>query len=162
YLRFTHRSLANGVTSGQSRSSSLARLGRRSDTRPVPEQGLALCMRSGGLRSMPTPTPWGTNFTVTSVRSDNQYQQHVGALTDGRIVEAWLDSAASLTTLKFRLLNADGSFAGNEAVVNIGQTGSGNLGFGQFSADYLAVTGLRNGGFVVTWSYEAAGQTEDI
>jgi Ca2+-binding RTX toxin-like protein len=112
---------------------------------------------------MATPTLWGTNFRVNSTLPATQLQQHVASLPNGQMVETWLDYGSSLTTIKMRILNADGSFASVEKVVNVGQTADGNMGFGQNSADYMAITGLKDGGYVVTWSYQYPNSAnEDI
>ncbi|MGL4397039.1 MAG: calcium-binding protein [Hyphomicrobium sp.] len=106
---------------------------------------------------MATPTLWGTQFQVNTAMGGTQQQPHVASLADGRMVVAWNDQGASNTTLKFKILNADGSLSVAEQVLNTGQTAGGNMGFGQSSKDYLAITGLTGGGFAVAWSLDDFG-----
>ena len=92
----------------------------------------------------------GSDFVVNSTTTEAQDSPSATALTDGRFLVTWKsnDQSGSDTSdscIRARLYNADGSPAGDDFVVN--STTAGN----QFAP---SVTGLPDGGFVVTWNSE--------
>ena len=48
---------------------------------------------------MATPAPWGNQFQVNTAAGGTPQQPHVAALKDGRMVVAWNDQGASLSTI---------------------------------------------------------------
>jgi len=105
---------------------------------------------------MATPTLSGTQFQVnTGTTSSTQDSPHVATLSDGRLVVVWRDIGTSSSTLKFKILNVDGSQSVAETVLNTGQTSTGFVGSGG-GGDYLSVAGLSNGGFAATWMYRTS------
>ncbi len=99
----------------------------------------------------------GNDFVVNSTTADDQFAPAVTALADGRFVVAWesydANNAGGSDTSGFciraRLFNTDGSFAGDDFVVN------------SATADYQvrpSLAALADGRFVATWqSHDASG-----
>jgi Ca2+-binding RTX toxin-like protein len=82
--------------------------------------------------------------------------QHSAALSDGRIVVTWqettgLNGDGSGSAIKAKVLNADGSTAIDEFLVNSTVQGDQTL---------PAVAALQNGRFVVTWNDASNGVTK--
>ena len=99
----------------------------------------------------------GNDFVVNSTTADDQSWPSVTALADGRFVVAWQsddasDPGASDTSgscIRARLFNVDGSFAGDDFVVNSTTANS------QVEP---SVAALADGRFVATWeSWDASG-----
>lgn len=97
---------------------------------------------------MAFPFRFGSEFLVNTITVGLQYESTVTALADGRFVAIWSDDSFSSddpfgTAVRGQIFNADGSFAGNEFLVN-----SITLG-GQSRP---SITALADGSFVVTWT----------
>jgi parallel beta-helix repeat protein len=88
--------------------------------------------------------PVGNEFQVNSFSSDNQIKPAVTDLSDGGFVITWrsLGQNANDFGVYGQKYNTSGQKVGNEFQVNSFATGD---------QGYSAVTGLNNGGFVVTW-----------
>jgi trimeric autotransporter adhesin len=92
-------------------------------------------------------TPVGSETLVNTATSYSQYAPTVAALANGGFAITWTDDSGEGgdddgTSIKAQLFAADGSKVGSEFLVNT-QTGG--------SQDNATITGLANGGFVVTW-----------
>ncbi|UCF53550.1 MAG: hypothetical protein JSV48_03645 [Bradyrhizobium sp.] len=89
----------------------------------------------------------GSETLVNTATSYSQYAPTVAALANGGFAITWTDDSGEGgdddgTSIKAQLFAADGSKVGSEFLVNT-QTGG--------SQDNATITGLANGGFVVTW-----------
>ena len=89
----------------------------------------------------------GGEFLVNTQTSGAQASPDITSLADGGFVITWRDGSGTLgdaspTSVKAQMFNASGGKVGAEFLVNTQTTG------GQFLP---AVTGLANGGFVVSW-----------
>lgn len=103
---------------------------------------------------MTTVVKIGTEFQVNSQTAGSQWYPSITGLTNGGFVVTWQDGLAGYTSgsstlgdasgsaVKAQLYAADGSKVGGEFLVNTQTNGS------QASP---VVTGLSNGGFVVSW-----------
>lgn len=103
---------------------------------------------------MTTVVKIGTEFQVNSQTAGSQWYPSITGLTNGGFVVTWQDGLAGSTSgsstlgdasgsaVKAQLYAADGSKVGGEFLVNTQTNGS------QASP---IVTGLSNGGFVVSW-----------
>jgi Ca2+-binding RTX toxin-like protein len=96
-------------------------------------------------------TPSGGDFRVNSGSGTN-VDAALGILSDGRFIATWTGDSGngdgSLTAIRARVFNADGSAAGADFVVN-----STTAGWQQGAN----VAILANGGFVVTWDSQDTG-----
>ncbi|WP_238272784.1 beta strand repeat-containing protein, partial [Methylobacterium cerastii] len=95
-----------------------------------------------------TYTATGPEFLVNTQTANTQINPTVTGLSNGGFVVTWTDYSGvgvdiSGSGIKAQIYNADGSTAGGEFLVNTTTASD------QFSS---TVTGLSNGGFVVTWS----------
>lgn len=86
-------------------------------------------------------------FLVNSQTYDNQASPDITSLSNGGFVVTWHDWSgtlgdASITSIKAKIFNADGTSSGSEILAN-----STTIG-GQYTP---SITGLNNGRFVVTW-----------
>jgi parallel beta-helix repeat protein len=88
--------------------------------------------------------PVGNEFQVNSFNSDNQIKPAVTDLSDGGFVITWrsLGQSANDFGVYGQKYNASGQRVGSEFQVN---------SFATADQGYSAVTGLNNGGFIVTW-----------
>jgi Ca2+-binding RTX toxin-like protein len=91
--------------------------------------------------------PTGTDFVINTTLPEDQLTSTVTALADGRAIVMWqsfdeLGSDTAVSCIRGRILNSDGSFAGNDFVVNSTTDG------GQALPD---VTLLSDGRFIATW-----------
>ncbi|WP_441237400.1 beta strand repeat-containing protein [Bradyrhizobium sp. 930_D9_N1_4] len=92
-------------------------------------------------------TPVGSETLVNSSTSYSQFAPTVTGLANGGFAITWTDDSGEGgdddgTSIKAQLFAADGSKVGSEFLVNT-ETGG--------SQDNAVITGLANGGFVVTW-----------
>ena len=92
-------------------------------------------------------TPVGSETLVNSSTSYSQFAPTVTGLSNGGFAITWTDDSGEGgdddgTSIKAQLFAADGSKVGSEFLVNT-ETGG--------SQDNATITGLANGGFVVTW-----------
>jgi parallel beta-helix repeat protein len=89
-------------------------------------------------------SPVGNEFQVNTFSSDNQIKPAIADLSDGGFVITWrsLGQNANDFGVYGQKYNASGQKVGSEFQVNSFTTGD---------RGYSAVTGLNNGGFVVTW-----------
>jgi RTX calcium-binding nonapeptide repeat (4 copies) len=94
------------------------------------------------------PTPWGNDFRVNATIGGNQNQPSITVLSDGRQVVAWRDEGVNTATLRFSILNTDGSVALSDGLLNTSQTGT----IGQFAQGQFQVAALDTGGFVAAWN----------
>jgi len=90
----------------------------------------------------------GAEFLVNSQTADSQYYPTIAGLVNGGFVITWWDFSGTLgdvsgTSIKGQMYGADGARVGSEFLVN---TQTGGAQFDQ------SITGLTNGGFVVTWT----------
>ena len=94
-----------------------------------------------------TVTPVGSEFLVNTQTAGGQSNPTITGLTNGGFVVSWADFSSTLgdssdASIKAQVFAADGTKVGSEFLVNT-QTAN---------QQYLpTITGLRNGGFVVTW-----------
>ncbi|HQZ02781.1 MAG TPA: PKD domain-containing protein, partial [Thauera sp.] len=99
----------------------------------------------------------GTAFRANTFTGGNQYESDVAALEDGGYLVVWRSDGQDLSGagVYAQRYAADGTTVGTEFRVNT-TTSSSQL--------EPAVTGLANGGWVVTWTdqYGAAGSTYDV
>ncbi len=87
-------------------------------------------------------------FVVNTTTVSNQFESNVTALADGRFLVTWTDSSGiagdtSLSAIRARIFNADGSQSVPEFLVNT-TTASDQFG--------SAITALPDGRFVVSWT----------
>ncbi|MDX2259104.1 MAG: calcium-binding protein [Hyphomicrobiaceae bacterium] len=103
---------------------------------------------------MPSTAPIlsGSQVVVSAGAAGTQDSPHVSTLADGRIVHVWRDLGASSSTIRYQVLDIDGTATGISGFVNDTQLSAGTVGIGG-GGDYLAVAGLDNGGFAVAWMY---------
>ncbi|MES2444127.1 MAG: putative Ig domain-containing protein [Pseudomonadota bacterium] len=98
----------------------------------------------------------GSEFLVNTQTAGDQLGSQVTRLGDGGFLVAWFDASGTLgdasgTSIKAQAFTATGARIGGEFLVNT-QTGG--------NQQFPAVTGLANGGFVVTW-HDASGTLGD-
>jgi parallel beta-helix repeat protein len=89
-------------------------------------------------------SPVGNEFQVNTFSSDNQIKPAIADLSDGGFVITWrsLGQNANDFGVYGQKYNANGQKVGSEFQVN---------SFATADQGYSAVTGLNDGGFVVTW-----------
>ncbi|MEQ1954508.1 calcium-binding protein [Mesorhizobium sp. CN2-181] len=95
--------------------------------------------------------PAGDDFIVNTTVQSNQADPKVIALADGRALAVWYSGDTgdgSSYCVRARLLNVDGSFSGDDFIVNTISAGK------QFNP---AASALSDGRFVVTWQSEDGG-----
>ena len=90
----------------------------------------------------------GTEFLVNTATVAQQLQPTIASLSSGGFVVTWHDRSQSLGdfilgSIKAQVFAADGSKVGSEFLVNT------QIGDEQFAP---TVTGLSNGGFIITWT----------
>ena len=90
----------------------------------------------------------GTEFLVNTETADNQISPTITDLTNGGFVVTWWDESDtlgdnSISSIKAQVFEADGTKVGSEFLVNT-QTANDQI--------LPTITGLVNGGFVVTWA----------
>ncbi len=99
----------------------------------------------------------GATFRANTYTGGNQYEPDVAALEDGGYIVVWRSDGQDLSSagVYAQRYAADGTMVGTEFRVNTTTSGS------QLEP---AVTGLANGGWVVTWTdqYGAASNTYDV
>lgn len=96
--------------------------------------------------------PVGGDVVVNSVTASAQYTSSVATLSDGGWVVTWYGHQSGDPDIYLRRFDASGNPVGNELTVN------SSLGSSQ---SVPTVTGLSDGGWVVTWTGEQSG-TWDI
>ncbi len=106
-----------------------------------------------GRRYNPDGSPNGEEFQVNTFSAFNQQYSSIAALTDGGFVIAWSSdfqdgSRASVFGQRY---DADGNPNGDEFQINT---------FTEKTQFHPSVTGLSEGGFVVTWSSELQDGSE--
>jgi len=109
--------------------------------------GLCIRMRLFGSDG----TPLATDFVVNTTATGTQTQVEMTQLADGRIVVVWSSSDTgdgSAQCIRARILNADGTPAGNDFIVNTTGTGA------QTAPE---ITALDDGGFMITWTSADTG-----
>ena len=89
----------------------------------------------------------GTEFLVATQTANNQDAPNITGLTNGGFVVSWSDGSYTLgdvsgRSIKAQVFAGDGTKVGTEFLVNT-QT--------EYNQQYPAITGLANGGFVVSW-----------
>ncbi|QDX25001.1 hypothetical protein FPZ54_02460 [Sphingomonas suaedae] len=88
----------------------------------------------------------GAEFLVNTQTADSQYEPTITGLTGGGFIVAWCDTNptqdGSGAAIKAQLFDAGGDKIGTEFLVNTQSTGD---------QLYPTITGLTDGGFVVTW-----------
>lgn len=99
----------------------------------------------------------GSEFLVNTATANAQNFQTITALTGGGFVVSWTDNSATgpdpdHAGIKAQIFNASGAKVGGEFLVNTTT---------QLSQTNSAVTGLANGGFVVTWMDASATQPDN-
>ena len=102
------------------------------------------------------PTALGSEFRINTYTANNQANPSVSGLSNGNFVVTWQSAGqdGSVNGIYGQLYSATGTKVGNELQIN---TITYNQ---QFNS---AVTGLTNGGFVVTWqSYGHDGDNNGI
>ena len=89
----------------------------------------------------------GNEFLINATTTGNQISSSVASLTNGGFVVTWSSSRQDGDGwgIYGKRYDASGNAVGNEFLINTTTTGD---------QDYSSVTGLTNGGFVVTWSSE--------
>jgi hypothetical protein len=101
----------------------------------------------------------GSETIVNTYTSDNQGYPAITALSDGGWLVSWFstphgstsyDSAYDIHQNRF---DADGDLVGSETQVNSYTTGT---------QQFESVTGLADGGWVVTWTGQGAGDTDGL
>ena len=93
-------------------------------------------------------TKVGSDFVANTTTLNAQNEPSIATLADGRFIVSWSDQSElsgffSKADIRAQIFNADGSKSGVEFLVNT-QT---DLDQGRSE-----VTGLKNGGFVITWT----------
>ena len=99
----------------------------------------------------PDGTPTGGDFIVNTTAESNQADPKIIALADGRALALWYSGDTgdgSGLCVRARIVNIDGSFSGDDFIVNTVATGK------QFNP---SATALPDGRFVVTWQSEDIG-----
>jgi hypothetical protein len=94
-----------------------------------------------------TGAPVGSEFLVNTATASDQYQPTITSLADGGFVVTWYDFSGIggdvyNAGIKAQIFGATGTPVGGEFLVNTVAAGSQNA---------PTITGLANGGFVVTW-----------
>jgi hypothetical protein len=89
----------------------------------------------------------GNEFLINATTTGDQISSSVASLTNGGFVVTWSSSGQDGDGwgIYGKRYDASGNAVGNEFLINTTTTGD---------QDYSSVTGLTNGGFVVTWSSE--------
>jgi hypothetical protein len=92
----------------------------------------------------------GTEFLVNTETASQQDMPNIAALTNGGFAVTWTDFSGTLgdnigTSIKAQIFSAAGVEIGTEFLVNTETASDQSL---------PTITGLANGGFVVTWSDE--------
>ena len=106
-----------------------------------------------------TPLPrHGGEFLVNTVTAGDQEAPSVAGLSSGGFVVTWEDNSgiggdASGFGIKAQMFDANGAKIGSEFLVNTVTT---------HDQDMPSVTGLPNGGFVVTWQDNSSSSTTSI
>ena len=90
---------------------------------------------------MTLPTRFGSEFLV-SANPGTQTLSSVARLDNGQMVVVWTEGAGVNADIKFRLLNADGTAAGDIQTANVATTGN------QTNAKVAALAG---GKFAIVW-----------
>ncbi|MFN0191237.1 MAG: calcium-binding protein [Aestuariivirga sp.] len=93
---------------------------------------------------------WGTEQIVNSGRPGAQLNSNTAALADGGFVVVWQDDTTADSAIRAQRFSAAGVKTGAEIAIAT-PTGS--------DATFASVTGLANGGFLVSWT--EAGTTEN-
>lgn len=114
---------------------------------------------------------FSNQFVVNGSLSNSQSSSHVATLFDGRSVVAYVDFGVNGATIKYKIFNADGTVSVVDTVANPDTTApgvdpgssaaGGSVGIAT-SGDYLSVTGLSNGGWVIAWQYRDTAGNENI
>jgi Ca2+-binding RTX toxin-like protein len=99
----------------------------------------------------------GPETLVNTATLDNQSEQAMAALSDGRVAVVWTDRSdsgadASVAAVRMQLLNADGTKSGGEVLVNTTTAGV---------QDQPSVTLLADDRFLVAW-HDASGAAPDM
>ena len=99
------------------------------------------------------PQEIGGEFLVNTTTESDQVLSTVTGLTDGGFVVTWIDDSglggdSSVPSIKAQVFDATGAEVGSEFLVNTTTADS---------LDSPTVTGLNNGGFVITWSNFSRG-----
>jgi Ca2+-binding RTX toxin-like protein len=90
----------------------------------------------------------GGEFVVPTTVTGPQNEASIATLSDGRFVVSWTDQShlggdPSESAIKAQVFNATGTKSGTEFLVNSSTA---------FIQDQPAITGLKNGGFVISWT----------
>ena len=98
----------------------------------------------------------GNEVLVNTETASYQYNATITGLSDGGFVVTWIDLGGTLgdtdgTSIKAQFFNAGGAKIGSEFIVNTQTAGD---------QSNPAITGLSNGGFVVTW-HDTSGTLGD-
>lgn len=97
----------------------------------------------------------GKDYLINTETDQNQYFQDSTSLKDGGYVITWETGIDAIdgdgTALKMQIYNADGTKRGAEKLVN---------SFGDGDQYEPKVASLANGGFVITWTTNNAGQDD--
>jgi hypothetical protein len=106
--------------------------------------------------SLPQSNKVGSEFIVNSETNSFQGVSTTAGLADGGFVVTWTDASGtygddSATSIKAQVYGADGAPIGGEFLVNTDTVGLQALS---------TITGLADGGFVITWS--SLGQTDVV
>ncbi len=96
---------------------------------------------------------YSDDFKISNGPAGNQQVPVVARLTNGQMVVAWQDVSANAGDIKYRIVNADGSFAGPERTANVGTAGQ---------QARPAITALDDGRFVIAWESYASDAAGDI
>lgn len=99
----------------------------------------------------PDGNPTGDDFIVNTTAESNQADPKIIALADGRALALWYSGDTgdgSALCVRARIVNIDGSFSGDDFIVNTVAAGK------QFNP---SATALPDGRFVVTWQSEDTG-----
>jgi hypothetical protein len=96
----------------------------------------------------------GPDFLVSTTNASNQLSPSITALADGRIAVTWSsrDNGTNYD-IRTRILNADGTVAGNDFVISTSNVSE------QFNSK---VTALADGRIAVTWFSDDNGTNDDI
>ena len=100
-------------------------------------------------------TPAGPDFLINSTTLNSQEQPDITVLADGRFVATWYsnEGAATVSDMRARIFNADGTSSGPDFIVN------STTANGQFSP---SITALTDGRFVVLWQSDEGASGYDI
>lgn len=102
-------------------------------------------------------TPLGGEFLVNTPIVDGQVEPSVAGLSDGGFVVAWRDAGVTSgdlerNSIQAKVFNADGTVRGSQFLVNTSA---------EFGEEEPSVTGLSDGGFVVTWEHATGTSASD-